>query len=102
MPELCRFPGIVLYMLDVRSAKYVGGYKVWIELGNGESGVVDLEPDLWGPVFEPLRDPEKFRRFRISDVLHTLVWEDGADLAPEHLYERLPNRALQPAKGSSF
>jgi hypothetical protein len=85
-------------MLDVSSASHVGGYMVWIEFSNGESGVVDLEPDLWGPVFETLRDPEKFRRFRVSDVLHTLVWENGADLAPEHLYERMSNRSLEPTR----
>jgi hypothetical protein len=83
-------------MLDIKSAKYVGGYKIWIEFSNGETGVADLERDLWGPVFEPLRDLEKFRQFKVSDVLHTLVWENGADFAPEHLYERVPNHSLQP------
>ena len=83
-------------MIDVKSARYVNGYKVWIEFSNGESGVVDLERDLWGPVFEPLRDPEKFKKFRVSDVLHTLVWDNGADFAPEHLYGKVSNHSLQP------
>ena len=82
-------------MIDVKNARYVDGYKVWIEFSNGESGVVDLEPDLWGPVFEPLKDPEKFKKFRISDVLHTLVWDNGPDFAPEHLYEKVLNHSLQ-------
>jgi hypothetical protein len=83
-------------MLDVTNAKYVGGYRIWIEFSNGESGVVDLEPDLWGPIFEPLRDPEKFKRFQVSGVLHTLVWDNDADFAPEHLYERMSKPSLQP------
>jgi hypothetical protein len=82
-------------MLDVKKARYVDGYKVWIEFSNGDSGVVDLEPDLWGPMFEPLKDPEKFKKFRISDVVHTLVWENGADLAPEHLHKKMSSHSLK-------
>jgi hypothetical protein len=44
---------------------------------------------LWGPVFEPLRDLSVFRRFQISDVLHTMVWENNADLAPEYLLAKM-------------
>lgn len=84
-------------MLEVKSAKYVGEYEVWIEFSNGESGVVDLESDLWGPVFEPLKDPEKFQAFEVSAVLHTLAWENGADFAPEHLLAKISSRSLQPA-----
>jgi hypothetical protein len=79
-------------MLHVTSAEYVGAYKIWVEFSNGHSGIIDLEDDLWGPVFEPLKDMEKFRKFRVSDVLHTLVWENDADLAPEYLYDKLSDK----------
>lgn len=72
----------MLYVID---AKYEGGYRIWLRFSDGASGIVDLESDLWGPVFEPLRVPEKFKRFRVSEVFHTLVWENDADFAPEHL-----------------
>jgi hypothetical protein len=48
---------------------------------------------LWGPVFEPLKDPDRFRKFEVSNVLHTIRWEDGADLAPESLYDKLIEQA---------
>ena len=83
-------------MLVVTRAEYVAGYRIRLEFGNGESGVVDLEEDLWGPMFEPLRDRAKFKQFQVSPVLHTLVWENGADLAPEHLYERMSSQTAQP------
>lgn len=51
-------------------------------------GEVDLEPQLHGEVFEPLKDPQYFQQFRIDADLHTLVWPNGADFAPEFLYER--------------
>ena len=84
-------------MLEVKSAKYVGEYKVRIEFSNGEAGVVDLESDLWRPIFEPLKDLDRFEVFEVSPVLHTLAWENGADFAPEHLLARLRSQSLQPA-----
>jgi hypothetical protein len=76
-------------MLEVTRAEYKDGHRVWIEFNNGQSGTVDLSDALWGPMFEPLKDIERFKRFGISDVLHTLVWENNADLAPEYLYGKL-------------
>ena len=84
-------------MLDVTKAKYVGGYRIWLEFSNGESGEVDLEPDLWGPVFAPLRDPKRFKRFKLSETLHTIAWDNGADFAPEHLHERIGAKSPAPA-----
>jgi hypothetical protein len=76
-------------MLYVTRAEHLEGYKIRISFSNGESGVVDLEDALWGPVFEPLKDLDAFRRFEVSDVLHTICWENGADFAPEFLYDRM-------------
>jgi hypothetical protein len=39
-------------------------------------------------VFEPLKDREIFRRFTVDPEAGTLVWENGADLAPESLFRR--------------
>lgn len=76
-------------MLEVIGAEYVDGYKVRLRFNNGESGIVDLQVALWGPVFEPLRDLEAFKKFQVSDVFHTLTWESGADFAPEFLYSKM-------------
>lgn len=69
------------------SAQHAGGYRVRLRFDDGTEGVVDLERELWGEVFEPLRDPARFREFRVDPELATLVWPNGADLAPERLYE---------------
>jgi len=76
-------------MLEVTKAKYLEGYTIWVEFSDGSSGAVDLTDALWGPMFEPLRHMESFRKFNVSEVLHTLVWENDADLAPEYLHARL-------------
>jgi hypothetical protein len=76
-------------MLEVTAAEYVDGHRVRISFNNGEAGTVDLTDALWGPMFEPLRDPAAFQRFEVSPVLHTIRWENDADLAPEYLYEKM-------------
>ncbi len=70
-------------------ARYVRGYVVWLRFSDGSEGEVDLAGELEGPVFEPLRDPDYFRSFQLDPELHTLVWPNGADLAPEFLREKV-------------
>jgi hypothetical protein len=68
----------------VIEARYLGGHKVWLRFRDGSEGTADLSGRLYGPVFEPLKDPAYFERFHVDD---TLCWPDGADFAPETLYE---------------
>ena len=67
--------------------EYLRAYKILVTFEDGKTGVIDLEHELWGEVFEPLRDVGLFRRFRFDAELDTIVWPTGADLAPEYLYE---------------
>ncbi|MBN4054856.1 DUF2442 domain-containing protein, partial [Nitrospira defluvii] len=69
---------------------------------DGIEGEVDLEAELWGEIFEPLRDMSVFKKLRLDDEeLHTLVWPNGADFAPEFLYQKLsPDYVLKAAKNS--
>jgi hypothetical protein len=57
---------------------------------NGAHGVVDLEPLLSGPVFEPLREPSYFAQVALDQVCGTVVWPNGADFAPEALHALIP------------
>jgi hypothetical protein len=88
-------------VLEVTKAKYRNAYRIWIELSDGTSGVIDLKDALWGPVFESLRDIEKFKRFSVSEVLHTISWENDADFAPEFLKDKIVNKSMQPTIASS-
>ena len=76
-------------MLEVTSAQYRDGYRIRVRFNDGQEGDVDLTDALWGPVFSPLRDLSEFRRFQISEVLHTIAWENNADLAPEYLLAKI-------------
>ena len=76
-------------MIEVTSARYLDEYKIWIEFNDGTAGVADLHNDLWGQIFEPLKDRELFKNFKISEIMNTIEWENGADLAPEFLYKKV-------------
>jgi len=70
-------------------ARYVRDFVIWIRFSDGNEGEVDLGGQLHGPIFEPLQDLDYFRSFTLSPELHTVVWPNGADLAPEYLHERV-------------
>jgi Protein of unknown function (DUF2442) len=69
------------------SAEYLGSYRILLIFSDGKRRELDLEDQLWGEMFEPLKNLETFRQFRVDAELHTIVWPNGADLAPEFLYE---------------
>ena len=75
------------YLIKVNSARYLGDYKIYCLFSNGEEKIVDLKNELSGEIFEPLKDKNIFMQFKIDDVLKTIVWPNGADLAPYSLYE---------------
>ena len=52
-------------------------------------------------MFAPLRDIERFKAFRVDPELETIVWERGADFAPEFLHRRLLVPADQSPGGES-
>jgi hypothetical protein len=79
--------------LHVTDAKHVTGYRIWIKFNTGEEGTVDLTEELWGDMFAPLKDPGAFRRFRVDPEIETIVWENGADLAPDFLHGLLKKAA---------
>lgn len=74
-------------MIRVTEARLVRDFVVWVRFNDGSEGEVDLSNELDGPVFEPLKDPKVFAQFKVDPDVHTLVWPNGADLAPEFLHE---------------
>ena len=62
------------------------GFEIHLTFNDGLEATVDFSPWLDGPIFEPLKDPGYFRRFFLEGG--TVTWPNGADVAPETLYER--------------
>jgi len=81
----------------LKKAEYLGDYRVWLKFTDGVEGEVDLESELWGEVFQPLKDKARFAELSLDKELETIVWPNGADFAPEFLYQKLcPDYALKP------
>jgi len=76
-------------ILHVKEAKYQHDYIVWLRFNDGAEGEVNLADELEGEIFGPLKDINKFKSFKVDPILETIVWENGADLAPEFLYENM-------------
>jgi len=72
--------------LHVTSVEYLEDYKLKLKFNNGAEGVVDLRAELYGEVFEPLKDKQLFKQVRLTS--RTIEWPNGADFAPEFLYEQ--------------
>jgi hypothetical protein len=78
----------------VINAKHLKDYKIWLVFDNGQKGEIDLKEKLKKRkgVFEPLKDISYFKNFKILN--DTLSWENGADFAPESLYQLLLQQNL--------
>lgn len=73
-----------MFLPSVTRAEYRGEYRIHVTFNDGTSGTIDFAPWLEGPVFEPLKDTEYFKRFFLDGG--TVSWPNGADIAPETLY----------------
>jgi hypothetical protein len=94
-----------MIMPTVISADYQGGHRIRLSFSEGTVKTVDFRKWLRGPIFEPLKDPSYFRRFFLE--AGTVVWPNGADIAPETLYEaraartRRSNNRMQRTSGAA-
>ncbi len=76
-------------ILHVKEAKHLHDYVIWLRFNDGAEGEVNLKDELYGEIFELLKDLKMFKSFRVDPILETIVWENGADLAPEFLYDKM-------------
>ena len=67
----------------ITAARIIEGSIIEIQFADGYAGRLDMTPALWGPVFQPLRDPDYFRQFRLED--DTIRWPNDADFCPDVL-----------------
>ena len=72
--------------LHITNARYLEDYKVEVSFNNGRKGIADLAEALKGSMVEPLKNKSLFSCLVVDKELDTIVWPNGADLAPEYIY----------------
>ena len=80
---------------QVVRATHDKAFCIRVTFSDGTEASVDFEPWLDGPIFEPIKRLPYFRKFFVEGG--TVAWPNGADIAPETLYEA----ALATRSGSA-
>jgi len=80
-------------MLHLCDVNVRNAYRLWLRFSDGAEGEIDLDQQLTGPIFQPLRDPSAFAAVRIDPEIRTIAWPNGADFAPEFLRRLLDDNA---------
>ncbi len=78
--------------IKVVKAEYLKNYTIEIEFSDGFRNSINLKNELWGKIYEPLKDMNYFKNFKSNPF--TIYWENGADFSPEFLYELAKKQEL--------
>ncbi len=85
-------------LVHVTAVEVTGDHRLRVSFDDGSEGEVAFAEQDWRGIFEPLRDPSYFREVALDEELGTIIWPNGADIAPETLHSWVANgRARQPA-----
>jgi hypothetical protein len=76
-------------------AKYINNYNICLKFRDGLEGKIDFCNEFDGQIFKPLKKIEYLKSFSIEG--NTICWDNGADFAPEYLYQSINNRAATVA-----
>ena len=87
----------------VKKINNIQGYKISLTFEDNVTKVVDLENELWGEIFEPLKDLEYFKHVKV--INDTIVWPNEADFSPNFLYNagkevKIEKQKTKPIKRS--
>jgi hypothetical protein len=73
-------------LIHVTAVDVVGEHRLHLTFEDGAEGELDFATWRWRGVFEPLADVAYFEQVTLDEELGTIVWPNGADIAPETLY----------------
>ncbi len=71
----------------ITAVQHGSGFKLHLRFEDGGWRSADLESHLDGEIFEPLRDASRFLTAHLNEDIDTVVWDNGADMSPDFLYE---------------
>ncbi|MFT3883363.1 MAG: DUF2442 domain-containing protein [Gemmatales bacterium] len=85
-------------ILRITEIELRGPHSLWVMFNNGHQSEIDLLPLLDGPIFASLLTPSNFAQVQLDPECGTITWPNGADLAPEALYDLSPPQAASASK----
>jgi len=89
-------PGAHADLVVLTGVRVLARYVLELTFSTGEVKVIDMEPLMWGPVFEPVvADYHVFCQVHADPETGTIAWPNGADWAPDELYAK--SKAAVPA-----
>ena len=80
-------------IIHVTRVEVVGPYSLDLTFDNGIRKRVNLRQELYGEIFNPLRDPAYFALAYLDPDSRTVTWPNGADFAPDYLFHMEPEEA---------
>jgi len=75
------------HFIHVTAVEYLDNYRLKVSFDDDVTKIVDLEPELWGEVYEPLKDVEFFKQVSINPDFKVLCWPNEADFATDTIYD---------------
>jgi hypothetical protein len=75
-------------LFDVTAVEVIADFRLRLAFDDGTVGELDFWQRAWQGIFAPLRDPRFFAQVRLDRDAGTIAWPNGADMAPETLYEQ--------------
>jgi len=81
-------------IVDIVEVRVLKDYILYIKFEDGLSGEIDISKIVpFEGVFLKLKDPKYFSTVKVNTELGTIVWDNGADLAPDYIYSLLSEKA---------
>jgi len=87
-------------MIRMTRVSALPGHRLQVQFEDGVSGTINLADDLFGPVFEPLKDEALFAQVRL-DEFGAPCWANGADLAPDAIYAEITGQSIVAGAGKT-
>jgi Protein of unknown function (DUF2442) len=76
----------MIEIVHVTEVQPLANHRLRLSFEDGAEGEVDLSARRWRGVFAPLEDQAFFEQVELDEELGTIVWPNGADIAPETLH----------------
>lgn len=76
--------------IDETGVEVLKDYRVRLQFDDGCCGEVDISKIVpFKGIFEPLIDKNFFSKVSVNSEIGTICWENGADLSPHYLREKI-------------